>query len=323
MVVITGGAGFIGSVLTSKLNSEGIVNILIVDDLGRSDKWNNLVKRSFSDYLHKDTFIQMIREDRVPFRVKAIVHLGACTSTTEQDADYLMRNNYRYSQDVISWAVRNDCRFIYASSAATYGDGSNEFSDQESLTKKLRPINIYGYAKQLFDLWILKNGLSRKGVGIRFFNVFGPNEYHKGPMCSMVYKAFHQINETATVKLFKSDHSKYKDGMQLRDFVYVKECAEILWWMLEHQNVSGLFNLGTGTARTWNDLAGASFSAMKRKPQIVYIEMPESIRNHYQYFTEAKMDKLRSVGCQIPFRSLEDAIHDYIENYLKQPDPYL
>ncbi|RLB93548.1 MAG: ADP-glyceromanno-heptose 6-epimerase [Deltaproteobacteria bacterium] len=315
MIIVTGGAGFIGSAFVWKLNSEGIDDIIIVDKLGASEKWRNLVNRHFLDYIHKDKFLNILCENRLT-NISAIIHMGACSSTTERDADYLMENNYGYSKALAEWACQNNVRFIYASSAATYGDGSRTFSDDDATTATLQPLNMYGYSKHLFDLWVLRNRLSGKITGIKFFNVFGPNEYHKGDMVSVVFKAFHQIVETGRVKLFKSYRNEYRDGEQMRDFVYVLDCVNIMWWFLQHPEATGIFNLGSGTARTWNDLAKAVFSALGRKTLIEYIEMPESIRDRYQYFSEARMEKLASAGCSLKFRSLEDAVHDYVVNYL-------
>ncbi len=323
MIVVTGGAGFIGSAFVWKLNSEGIDDIIIVDELGQSAKWKNLVKRQYADYLHKDEFLRMIREDRLPFNVRALIHMGACSSTTERDADYLLENNYRYTQRLAEWAMAHGVRFIYASSAATYGDGAQGFSDEHSVTERLQPINMYGYSKQLFDLWALKHGAEQRIAGIKFFNVFGPNEYHKDDMVSVVYKAVQQIRERGGVRLFQSYHRSYGDGEQMRDFVYVKDCVEVLWWLLKNREVNGIFNLGTGRARTWNDLIGAVFSALKMKPVIEYIAMPPAVRDQYQYFTEAKMDKLRHAGCPLAFRALEEAVRDYVVEYLEKADPYL
>jgi ADP-L-glycero-D-manno-heptose 6-epimerase len=227
-----------------------------------------------------------------------------------------MENNYRYTTQLAQWAVKKNIRFIYASSAATYGDGSRGFSDDDGVSAELRPINMYGYSKQLFDLWALRNGLEKKIAGIKFFNVFGPNEYHKGDMRSVVHKSFGQIRETGKVRLFKSHRPDFHDGEQKRDFVYVKDCVEVIWWLLENRAVTGIFNLGTGHVRTWNDLTKAVFAAMGKEPRIEYIEMPESIRRQYQYFTEAKMDKLLSTGCPVHTSSLEDAVSDYVVNYL-------
>jgi len=249
--------------------------------------------------------------------------MGACSSTTEQDADYLMENNFHYSCRLADWALAKGVRFIYASSAATYGDGSLGFSDDDRQTRGLQPINMYGYSKQLFDLRVLREGLQDRVAGIKFFNVFGPNEYHKGDMTSVVFKAFHQIRETGRVRLFKSYRPEYDDGGQKRDFVYVKDCVEILWWLLNHREANGIFNLGTGQARTWNDLIWAVFAALGRPVEIDYIEMPEALQGQYQYFTEAQMDKLRAAGCPMRFGTLEEAVGDYVRNHLLKADPYL
>ena len=323
MIIVTGGAGFIGSAFVWKLNQEGIENIIIVDQLGTDDKWKNLVNRRFVDYIHKDDFLQMICDDQLPFEVNAIVHMGACSSTTERDADYLWNNNYLYTSTLAEWAIERGIRFIYASSAATYGDGKQGFSDDHRKINQLRPINMYGYSKQVFDLRVLRNSLEKKIAGIKFFNVFGPNEYHKGDMTSVIFKAFHQIKETGKVKLFKSYKKEYKDGGQLRDFVYVKDCVDAMWWLFNNPQVNGIFNLGTGKARSWNDLIKAVFAAMKKKTNIEYIEMPESLRNQYQYFTQAEMQKLKAAGCPVKFASLEDSVKDYVVNYLKKADPHL
>ena len=323
MIVVTGGAGFIGSAFVWRLNQEGINDIVIVDSLSTDDKWKNLVNRRFVDYIHKDNFLRMICDDRVPFDVSAIVHMGACSSTTERDADYLWNNNYLYTKKLAEWSLKRGIRFIYASSAATYGDGTRGFSDDHSKINELKPINMYGYSKHLFDLWLLRNKLEGKIAGIKFFNVFGPNEYHKGDMTSVIFKAFYQIKETGKVKLFKSYKPEYKDGGQLRDFVYVKDCIDVMWWLFNNPAANGIFNLGTGKARTWNDLIKAVFNAMGLKTNIEYIEMPESLRNQYQYFTEAQMNKLKATGCPVTFSSLEDSVRDYVCNYLQKPDPHL
>ncbi|MBM4272166.1 MAG: ADP-glyceromanno-heptose 6-epimerase [Deltaproteobacteria bacterium] len=323
MIIVTGGAGFIGSAFVWKLNSEGVHDIVIVDELGQSDKWKNLVNRRYVEYIHKDIFLRMIRTEQVPFKPQTIVHMGACSSTTERNADYLIDNNYHYTCRLAEWAIPNNIRFIYAGSAATYGDGSQGFSDEDSVTSGLRPINMYGYSKQLFDLWVLRNKVESKLVGLKFFNVFGPNEYHKEDMTSVVFKAFRQVRETDRVRLFKSCRAEYGDGEQMRDFVYIKDCVEIMWWLMEHPEVNGIFNLGTGRARKWNDLVNAVFSAMERKPRIEYFDMPPEVHDQYQYFTEAKMDKLRATGCPVAFRPLEEAIHDYVVNHLQHTDPYL
>jgi ADP-L-glycero-D-manno-heptose 6-epimerase len=323
MIVVTGGAGFIGSAFAAKLNDEGIDDIVIVDELGTTEKWKNLVKRRYADYLDKGVFLAMIEEDRVPFRIEAVIHMGACSATTERDAGYLMENNFHYACRLAEWAQRHAVRFIYASSAATYGDGLRGFSDDDDATRMLRPINVYGYSKHLFDLWLLRNGLQDLVAGVKFFNVFGPNEYHKGDMTSVIFKAFHQIRDTGRVRLFKSYKPQYGDGGQMRDFVYIKDCMEVLWWLLSHGDANGIFNLGTGKARTWNDLIRAVFTAMNLPPQIDYIEMPEEIRGQYQYFTEAQLGKLRAAGCTVSFRPLEESAVDYVRSHLLQADPYL
>lgn len=323
MIVITGGAGFIGSALLWRLNQAGITQVVVVDNLGVSDKWKNLVNRSYADYLHKDAFLEMVQWDELPFPVETIIHLGACSSTTERDADYLMENNYRYSRQLAAWAVDHQVRFIYASSAATYGDGTLGFSDRDEETRLLRPINMYGYSKQLFDLWVLNQGLEKTVAGVKFFNVFGPNEYHKGEMRSVVHKAYHQIKAEGRVRLFKSCRPDYDDGGQMRDFIYVKDCVDALLWLIENREINGIFNLGTGQARTWNDLVRGIFSALDLVPRIEYIDMPQSLHNQYQYFTEAQMKKLRQAGYTRPFRPLEEAIANYLREYLEKPNPYL
>ncbi len=316
MIILTGGAGFIGSAVLRLLNDNGIDHVLVVDNLGSSDKWKNLSGKRFADYLHKDEFIGRLEHASNFDKTDAVIHFGACSSTMEQDADYLMRNNYRYSQTLAQWALARNIRFIYASSAATYGDGSLGFSDNDDTTVKLRPMNKYGYSKQLFDLWVLQERLRDRVAGLKFFNVFGPNEYHKGEMRSVVNKAFIQIKETGRLRLFRSYKPEYRDGEQVRDFVYVKDCAEVTGWLLKHPDVCGIFNLGSGTARSWNDLARAVFSAMGKPTNIEYIDIPDNIRDAYQYHTRADMGKLRSAGCPVEFRPLEDAIRDYVEEYL-------
>ena len=323
MIIVTGGAGFIGSAFVWKLNQEGIDDIVIVDRLGTSDKWKNLVNLRFVNYILKDEFYDLIYNDTLSFDVEAIIHMGACSSTTERDADYLWQNNFAYTGLLAEWALEHNIRFIYASSAATYGDGSLGFSDDHDKIKALKPINMYGYSKQVFDLRVLRESWENRIAGLKFFNVFGPNEYHKGDMASVVFKAFHQIKETGKVKLFKSYHPEYKDGGQMRDFVYIKDCIEVMWWLFNNKDVNGIFNLGTGKARTWNDLIRAVFDAMQLRTNIEYIEMPEALRDQYQYFTEAQMNKLKDAGCPVDFSSLEDSVRDYVVNYLQEDDPYL
>lgn len=317
MIIVTGGAGFIGSAFIWKLNSEGIGDILIVDRLGATDKWKNLVNRRYADYIHKDNFIEKLDASNSYFNATAIIHMGACSSTTEGDADYLIENNYRYSRTLAEWSLKNSIPFIYASSAATYGDGSHGFSDDESTLEILQPLNMYAYSKHMFDLWASRNKVLDRITGLKFFNVFGPNEYHKGHMISMVYRAFQQIQESGSVKLFKSYRTEYRDGEQLRDLIYVKDCTEVMWWLFQNPQKTGILNLGTGQARTWNDLIRAVFSALGKDPAIEYIEMPGHMRDRYQYFTEASITGLREAGCTYSFRTLEEAVNDYVSNYLK------
>ncbi|HDQ04719.1 MAG TPA: ADP-glyceromanno-heptose 6-epimerase [Deltaproteobacteria bacterium] len=323
MIIVTGGAGFIGSAFVWKLNQKGIEDIVIVDQLSSDDKWKNLVNLRFADYIHKNEFMNLVLEDEVPFEASAVIHMGACSSTTERDADYLWENNYLYSRELAAWALSHNARFIYASSAATYGDGALGFSDDHEKISQLKPINMYGYSKQIFDLWVLKNKLEDKIVGIKYFNVFGPNEYHKGDMSSVIYKAFKQIKETGKMRLFKSYRKEYPDGGQLRDFVYVKDCLNVMWWFFKNPEVNGIYNLGTGKARTWKDLIKSVFAAMERKTNIQYIEMPVALRDQYQYFTEAQMNKLKSAGCPVTFAPLEETVRDYVVNYLQNIDPHL
>ena len=316
MFIVTGGAGFIGSAFVSKLNQQGIDDILIVDNLGSSDKWKNLRGKSFSQYLHKDRFFELLQTNQIPRDISAIIHMGACSSTTVRDADYILSNNFEYTKKLAELALDRDVRFIYASSGATYGNGAKGYSDDDQVMQSLEPLNLYGFSKQLFDLWASQNGFLDKIVGLKFFNVFGPNEYHKGDMRSVVNKAFHHLNEHGNVKLFRSYHPEYADGESKRDFVYIKDCIEMMWWLLENPDTNGIFNVGTGSARSWNDLAKALFKALDREPNIEYIDMPENLQGQYQYFTEATMDKLKNTGCPTSTMSLEDAVADYVQNYL-------
>ena len=322
MIILTGGAGFIGSAMLAKLNSEGMDDVLVVDNLGTGDKWKNLVGKRYSDYLHKNRFFTLLEEGKLPERVKAVIHLGACSSTTERDAEYMLHNNFQFSRLLAEWAIKRDIRFIYASSAATYGDGEQGFTDADELTPKLRPMNVYGYSKQLFDCWVLRTGVEKKVAGLRFFNVFGPNEYHKGDMASVVFKSFHQIRANGEISLFKSARPDYADGEQKRDFIYVKDCCSTIWALMNSPKVRGIFNLGTGKARSWNDLARSVFNALGMPVKIRYVEMPESLRDRYQYFTEASMDKLRAQLGTVPHTPLEEAVADYVR-HLSSESPYV
>jgi len=318
MIIVTGGAGFIGSALIAALNKRQIADILVVDRLDSDEKWKNLRNLSFADYVEKDDFLEMVLENKLSPPIEAVFHLGACTSTTETNASYLIKNNYEYTKLLAQWATDADVRFIYASSAATYGDGSAGFSDDEGQIDKLRPLNMYGYSKQLFDLWARRTNLLKKIAGLKYFNVFGPNEYHKGDMRSFVLKAFEQITAKGKVGLFKSYKPEYADGEQKRDFIYVKDTVDMTLFFLDNPQINGLFNIGTGKPRSWNDLVKAVFAAMDKPPNIEYIEMPESIRSQYQYFTEADITKLHQAGYNKQTTSLKDAIKDYVQNYLQK-----
>jgi ADP-L-glycero-D-manno-heptose 6-epimerase len=316
MIIVTGGAGFIGSAIVWRLNQLGENKIIIVDELGKDDKWKNLLPLKYDDFIHKDDFISTIIERELPFEITAIIHMGANSSTTEKDADHLFSNNYLYTQELAKYCLEKNVRFIYASSAATYGDGALGFDDDENKLETLRPLNMYGYSKQLFDLWAKKNNVFDKIVGLKYFNVYGPNEYHKGDMRSVVHKAFEQIRDTGKVKLFKSMNPKYKDGEQLRDFIYVKDAVEMTLFFLDKPTVNGLFNIGTGKSRTWNDLVTTIFNSLNKKAIIDYIDLPEHLREKYQYFTEANMNKIKKVGYNLQISSLEDGVSDYVKNYL-------
>lgn len=315
-VLLTGGAGFIGSCLVWKLNQQGLNNIIVVDRLGSSEKWKNLVGKEFQDYLDKDKLWEVLETNKLKGALDFVVHLGACTSTSEQDASYLMENNYLYSRRLAQWALKNKVYFLYASSAATYGEGELGYSDSDKTTLKLRPLNMYGYSKHLFDLWVLKNKLTTKVTGFKFFNVFGPNEYHKAEMQSVIAKNFAKIVAGEPFRLFESYKKEYADGEQKRDFIYVKDALEVLFYFIAHPQKTGIFNLGTGKAESWNNLALALFSALGMSPKIEYIEMPPQLRQKYQYFTQADICKLRKAGCKHKFLTLQEAIKDYVI-YLK------
>ncbi len=315
MIVVTGGAGFIGSAIIWKLNKLGESNILVVDELGKDEKWKNLTGLNYYDFIHKDDFINQINS-RSGFGIKAIIHMGANSSTTEKDADHLLKNNYEYTKKLAQFSINNNIRFIYASSAATYGDGNYGFVDDESIIQNLRPLNMYGYSKNLFDIWALKENLLNKIVGIKYFNVYGPNEFHKGDMRSVVHKAYEQILASGNVKLFKSLNPNYKDGEQMRDFVYVKDAVDMTLFFLDKKDKNGLFNVGSGKARTWNDLVSAIFKAVNKPVRIEYIDLPQHLAEKYQYLTEAKLDKIKKAGFSNSISSLENGVTDYVKNYL-------
>jgi len=316
-MIVTGGAGFIGSALIAALNGRGVTHILVVDRLGADERWRNLRNLSFADYVEKDDFLQMVIENKLAGPIEAVLHMGASSSTTETDASYLIKNNYEYTKLLAQSATDAGVRFIYASSAATYGDGSAGFADDEQKLQTLRPLNMYGYSKHLFDLWARRTGLLKKMVGLKYFNVFGPNEYHKGNMRSFIIKAFEQITAKGKVALFKSYNPQYADGEYVRDFIYIRDAVDMTLFFLDNPAVAGLFNIGAGKARTWNDMVKAVFAAMDKEPKIEYIEMPDSIRSQYQYYTCADIAKLRKAGCNKQTTPLEDAVEDYVQNYLE------
>lgn len=317
-VIVTGGAGFIGSCMVRMLNDMGNDDILIVDHIASTEKWRNLVGKRYRAYIPRDEFPEKLKT--LTGKVSQVIHMGACSSTTERDFDFLYRNNFEFSKELWRFCAAEQIPFFYASSAATYGAGEMGFDDRKPIDG-LRPLNGYGYSKQLFDLWVQRQKLCpAQYAGFKFFNVYGPNEYWKGSMASVIYHAFHQIRETGEVRLFRSYRQDCPDGGQKRDFVYVKDLCRVLRFFMEHREISGLFNLGTGNARTFTDLALATFRAMGEEPRLQYVEMPEQIREKYQYFTEASMDQLRQAGYGEPFFTLEDGCLDYVEQYLMNGD---
>jgi len=316
-ILVTGGAGFIGSALIWALNLKGLDDILVCDVLGAEDKWRNLVPLRFDDFIPADELLDRVqRESDSLDEIRTVFHLGACSSTTERDLGYLMRNNFEFTKVLGEWAAQRKIRFTYASSAATYGDGSAGMSDTESRLERLRPLNGYAFSKQRFDLYASRRGLLNHFVGLKYFNVFGPNEGHKGDMRSVVHKAFQQVQATGKIQLFKSYNPDYRDGEPKRDFLYVKDAVEMTIFLASNPAAAGIFNLGFGRARTWIDLATAVFSALGKTPVIEFIEMPEVLKPNYQYFTEARIDKLLGLGFEGPRYALEDAVRDYVQNYL-------
>lgn len=316
MIIVTGGAGFIGSCIVRELNQMGYTDIVIVDHIQKTEKWKNMRNKTYTEYISRDEFLDRLWE--FAGRVSHVIHMGACSATTELDFDFLYQNNFEYTKALWKFCAKNQCSFLYASSAATYGAGEFGFDDKMDI-KKLQPLNGYGYSKQLFDLWAEKQEeVPVQHVGFKFFNVYGPNEYCKGSMASVVFHSFRKIMETGEMGIFKSYQAEYEDGQQLRDFVYVKDVCRVVRFMIEHPQVSGLFNLGTGKARSFYDLVSAVFEAMGKEKRIQFIEMPQELKPKYQYFTEAKMDKLREAGYEEGFYSLEDGVRDYVRRYLAE-----
>lgn len=317
-ILVTGGAGFIGSALVWALNQRGITDIIVTDILGHDEKWRNLVPLKFADYVEADAFRRRLQEDDETFGpFSSVFHLGACSATTERNASYLADNNFAFTKELAEWSVSHGTRFIYASSAATYGDGAEGMDDHDQNLHRLRPLNMYGYSKHLFDLYAQHHGFLNQIVGVKYFNVFGPNEDHKADMRSLVHKAFQQIQSTGRVQLFKSHRPEFRDGEQMRDFLYVKDAVEMtLHFADEGSAAGGLFNLGSGEANTWITLATAIFGALEREPVIDFIDMPEALRGKYQYFTKADIRKLRATGYERAMTPLTEAVTDYVQNFL-------
>jgi ADP-L-glycero-D-manno-heptose 6-epimerase len=326
MYVVTGGAGFIGSVLCKRLNQAGHKDLIVVDRLHDGNKWLNLRNIEFSEYYHADDFLDCLVQGELDERsVEGIFHLGACSSTTETDADFLMKNNFGYSRCLFEFASERGIPFLYASSAATYGALESGFEDDHASILSLAPLNPYGFSKHLFDQWVLRQEKTPPfWAGIKFFNVFGPNEYHKGEMRSVVYKAFHQIVEKGEVNLFESHRPTCQNGEQKRDFIYVIDAVKALQMLMEKggknsqtgYTISGLYNLGTGKARSFNDLVKSVFKALNLTPKIKYIPMPVKLQKQYQYFTEAKMKKLMTVLPELKFEPLESSVKNYVVEFL-------
>ena len=326
MFLVTGGAGFIGSNVVASLNEAGASDVVVNDLLGKDDaKWRNLAKRQVADIVPPAELMSWLHGRKL----EAVIHLGAISDTTATDGDLMMENNFRTSLRLLDWCTVTRTPFIYASSAATYGDGAEGFTDDWSLEalRKLKPMNLYGWSKHLFDRWVARelaesHARPSQWVGLKFFNVYGPNEYHKGGMQSVVAQKYPLAVAGEPLTLFRSHRSDVPDGGQKRDFVYVADCVDVMLWLLEHPEVNGLFNLGTGHARSFDDLARAMFTALQQPPNITYIDTPLAIRPNYQYFTEASMERLRQAGYTKPFTSLADGVREYIGRYLSQPDRY-
>lgn len=328
MIVVTGGAGFIGSNLVAGLEAHGLSDIVISDTLGTEDKWRNVAKREIRDVVYPDRLFDYLNSHTS--EIQMIYHIGAISSTTETDADLIMDTNFVLSRRLWKWCWKNNVRFVYASSAATYGDGHHGFNDDQSIEglKHLMPLNPYGWSKHVFDRRIARvvetksEPLPPQWAGLKFFNVYGPNEYHKGDQMSVVCKLYPQVQAGAAARLFKSHHPDYQDGGQLRDFVWVGDVVDVMVWLYDNPNVNGIFNVGSGKARSFKDLAEATFKAAGKPPKINYIDMPETLREKYQYYTQADMTKLRAAGYNKPFTELEAGITQYVKDYLSKSDPY-
>lgn len=327
MIIVTGGAGFIGSNLLAGLEGRG--ELVVVDWLGQGEQWRNLAKRELADIIRPEdlpNYLAGLSADQV----EAILHMGAISATTEEDVDRIVKNNVRLSLDLFRWCGRHKVRFLYASSAATYGDGAQGFVDDDSIDalSALRPLNAYGWSKHVVDRRLARmlregGGLPPQCVGLKFFNVYGPNEEHKGNMRSVVHQLQPKVAAGEAATLFRSHRPDYKDGGQLRDFIYVKDVVDVVTWLFDHPEVQGLYNVGTGQARSFADLAKAVFAANDRDPELQFIDTPEAIREKYQYFTEADMSKLRAAGYDRPFTSLEAGVRDYVQNHMQAEDPFV
>lgn len=313
-IVLTGGAGLIGSAVLKALNEQGLNNVVVVDDLAVTDQWKNLVGKRFLDFLHKNQLMRWLEGKERD--IEAFIHLGACSSTVESDANYLMQNNYRYSLQLAEYALTHGHRFIYASSAATYGDGKLGFSDAHDSLPKLRPLNMYGYSKHLFDLWLESQGVLDKVVGLKYFNVYGPNEYHKGRMSSAILKMVPDALKTGKIHLFQSSEpDRFADGDQVRDFIYVKDAAAMTVQFLEN-DLGGIFNIGTGLEQTWNQVAEGVIEALDKPIKVEYIKMPDDLLGKYQNYTCAAVEKTKAHALLLPAYSLKEGIRDYIQSYL-------
>ena len=328
MIVVTGGAGFIGSNLVAGLEEAGRGPVTVVDRLGHDDKWKNLRRRELDELVDPDGLDDFLQ--RRVHDITHVVHMGAISATTETDADLIAETNIRLSQHVWRWCAQHDVPLLYASSGATYGDGSAGFDDDndpEALAR-LVPLNAYGWSKHVFDRWVIrqvagKGPAPRHWYGLKFFNVYGPNEYHKGGMMSGVTRAWPAATHGKPVTLFRSHHPDYPDGGQMRDFVYVKDCVDVMLWLIDRHPASGLYNLGTGRAQTWLELMGALYAAVGHEMEVAWKDTPAEIRDRYQYFTQAEMDRLRAAGYDRPFRDVEEGVADYVEQHLATDDPYL
>jgi ADP-L-glycero-D-manno-heptose 6-epimerase len=315
-VIVTGGAGFIGSVLVWELNRRGCTQVAVADFAMGADKSANLAGLRYTEFIEASELYARLASGSIG-KLDCIFHLGACSSTTETNEKYLRENNFEYSRDLAKWALGAGVRFVYASSAATYGDGSAGMDDSDPRQmERLRPLNLYGQSKQWMDLHALQEGWLDRIVGLKYFNVFGPNENHKGDMRSLVCKSYADVLKSGVIRLFKSHRPEYRDGEQRRDFLYVKDAVAMTLHLVANPTANGIFNIGSGQARSWNDLARAVFTALGREPHIEYIDMPEAIRDKYQYFTQANIHKLLAAGYAQPITSLEDAVLDYVVNYL-------